>query len=315
MANIEVGGQSGKTLYVFIRNSSGQIWNGSAFVAYNVANWADYDISLTEQASSSYYVGTFPAGITTVGKYSIVCHRQAAGSPAAGDPIFAIGTFIFNGTGEEQGVRATIEDVRLDELIQVTTGGTPPTIGSIIDRIMNKNSGQTFDPTTDSLESLKDTGTGPSVGQIADAVWDEVLDGSHIVADSAAERLRAIDDKLPTGLISNFDEQADKVNLNNDQSLVTVGQVNALGTQAKADVNTEVLDVISVDVMSELASGAPPAGPTLRQAVMLLYMALRNKRTTTPAETTIFDSSGTEIAKANNSDNGTTFTKEAFGAP
>lgn len=315
MANMRCSGQTGKTLYFFVRNASDQIWNGSAFEAYNVSNWANYDIAATEQASSGHYVGTFPAGITAGGQYTLTAHRQAGGSPAALDPVFAVGSFNFNGSAEEGSVTAILESLRLDELVAVTAGGTPPTIGSMLDRMMNKNSGQTFDPATDSLEAVKDTGAGPSAGQIADAVWDEVLDGSHIVSDSAAERVRSIDDKLPTGTISDFNEQADKVNLNNDQSLITIGQVNALGVQAKSDVNSEVLDVMSVDTMAELASGAPPAAPTHRQAIMLLYMALRNRRTTTSAETAIFSSTGDAISKAGNSDNGTMFVKDAFGAP
>jgi hypothetical protein len=311
---IDVGSQSGLTLYFLIRNSSGQVWNGAAFEAYNSANWANYDIAATEQTSSGYYTATFPAAIPA-GKYSILAHQQSGGSPALGDPVIGVGSIFWNGTIEEQGIGTVLEAHRLDELVQVTAGVTPPTIGSFFDKIMNKNGGQTFDPTTDSLESLKDTGAGPSAGQIADAVWDEVLDGSHIVGDSAAERLRAIDDKLPAGTISDFDETANKVNLNNDQSLVTVGQVNALGATAKNDVNAEVLDVMAVDPVSELAAGVPPSNPTMRQALILLYMALRNKRTTDTSETQIYNSSGVAICKASNSDNGVIFTKDSFGAP
>ena len=311
---LEVAGQSALTVYFFIRNASGQIWNGAAFESFNGANWGNYDIAATEQSGSGYYSATFPAAITA-GKYSVIAHAQLGGSPASGDPVIGQGSVLWNGTAEEQGLGIVLENYRLDDIVLNSTGGTPPTIGSLMDRIMNKNAGQTFDQTTDSLEAIKDTGSGPSAGQIADAVWDEVLDGSHIVSDSAAERLRAIDDKLPTGTISDFNEAVDKVNLNNDQSLVTVGQVNALGTQAKADVNAEVLDVMAVDSVAELAAAAPPSTPTMRQALMLLYMALRNKRTTNASETDIYNASGGVICKASNSDNGTVFTKEAFGAP
>lgn len=311
---IDLGGVTGKTIYFIVRNSSGQVWNGAAFEIFNASNWATYDIAATEQGTSGYYSATFPATITA-GKYTIVAHRQVGGSPATTDPVFGVGIYYWNGTTEEPNIGSVVENYRLDDLVLNSSGATPPTIGSLIDRMMNKNAGQTFDQTTDSLEAIKDTGSGPSAGQIADAVWDEVLDGSHIVSDSAAERLRAIDDKLPSGTISDFDETLNKVNLNNDQSLVTVGTVNDLGTAAKAAVNNEVLDVIAVDTLSELASGAPPSAPTLRQAVILLYMALKNKRTTTASESNIHDSAGNIITKASHSDNGTTFTKEAFGAP
>lgn len=311
---LDLGGVTGKTIYFIIRNAAGQVWKTTLFEAFNAANWTSYAVAASEQGTTGYYSATFPAAITA-GKYSIVAHRQVGGSPATTDPVFGVGIYYWNGTSEQADIASIIEGYRLDDLVLNSAGATPPTIGSLIDKMMNKNAGQTFDQTTDSLEAIKDTGSGPSAGQIADAVWDEVLDGSHIVADSAAERLRAIDDKLPSGTISDFDETLNKVNLNNDQSLVTVGTVNDLGTAAKAAVNNEVLDVLAVDTLSELASGAPPSAPTLRQAVMLLYMALKNKRTTTSAESNIHDSAGNIITKASHSDNGTTFTKEAFGAP
>ncbi len=50
-----------------------------------------------------------------------------------------------------------------------------------------------------------------------------------------------------------------------------------LSTTQKADVNTEALDVVNVDTISELAQGVPATTPTHRQALMLVYMALRNR--------------------------------------
>lgn len=62
--------------------------------------------------------------------------------------------------------------------------------------------------------------------------------------------------------------------------------------------------------LAELSQGIPSATPTLSQAIMLLYMKLRNKTTTTDSELGIYNDAGTKIAKATLSDNGTTFTKE-----
>ena len=76
---IEVGAQSGLNLYSIIRNSSGDVWNGSAFVTYNSANWSTYAVTMTEQTSSGYYKATFPAAITT-GKYSFMVHQRLGGS-------------------------------------------------------------------------------------------------------------------------------------------------------------------------------------------------------------------------------------------
>jgi hypothetical protein len=312
---IETAFNTGQTLYAHVRSRSGQVWNGAAFEAYNSANWSTYDIALTEDSSSGYYKATFPAAISA-SKYTVLIYLQAGGSPTLGDPLVGSGSIVWDGTAEEIGVIQSLIDVNLNRLIAVTAASTPATVGSYIDLIMNKNGSQTFDPTTDSLEALRDSGSGPTAAQIADAVWDENLSASeHATANSTGERLRAIDEKLPTGTISDFDETANSVNLNPSQTSVTIGTVNALGTQAKADVNAEVVDVFRTDTLSELASGAPTATPTLATAVTLLYMALRNKATESASEFKIYNNSGTAICKATVSDSGVEFTREQLGAP
>jgi len=312
---IEIGTQTGLTLYAVIRNSSGQVWNGSAFEAYNSSNWSTYDVAMTEQSQSGYYTGTFPAAITT-GKYSFMVHLQQGGSPALGDPIYGGGNVAWNGTIEEQTMGSVLEAYRLDEFIHVAASPSSPTVNSFLDKMLNKNGGQTFDPTTDSLEAITDAGGGgPTAAQIADAVWDEVLDGSHAVSDSSAERLKAIDNKLPSGNISDFDESTDNVNLNASQTGVTIGTVNAFGSTATAQIATEMSDALRTDTIPELSSGVPPATPTLIQLMMYLYMAWRNQTTESTSESKIRNNAGTIITKASLSDNGTEFTKAQYGAP
>ena len=78
----------------------------------------------------------------------------------------------------------------LDHLIEVTTGVEKPTDGSYLDQVMNKDAGQTFDPTTDSLEKLGEA-TAPSAAAIADQVWDETL-ADHTSSGSTGEKLNGI---------------------------------------------------------------------------------------------------------------------------
>lgn len=113
-----------------------------------------------------------------------------------------------------------------------------------------------------------------------------------------------------TGLVS-VGTNNDKTgyDLNADQSGVTIGTVNALGAQAKADVNAEVVDVMTVDTIAELAQGLPPITPTIIQALMLAYMKLRDKVEQTSNLLEIHNDAGTVITKAIVSDDGTTFTK------
>jgi len=314
-AIIEIGSQSGLTMYSMVRNSSGQVWNGSAFENHNVVNWSTYKITMTEDSTSGYYKGTFPASITT-GKYSFFIYQQLGGAAAAGDYVVGQGSIYWNGTTEEQTISSILEGYRLDEIVNVAASPSTPTIGSFLDQLMNKNSGQTFNSTTDSLEAIKDAGSGgPTAADIADAVWDEVLTTSHTVSDSAAERLKAIDDKLPSGTLSDFDPSTDNVNLNSSQTGVTIGTVNQLGATATGQVNSEMTDVLGVDTIAELSSGAPSATPTIKSALMLIYMALRNESTQSQTEAKIKNNAGTVITKATLSDSGTEFTKGQYGAP
>jgi len=64
------------------------------------------------------------------------------------------------GAQAKQDVNAEMDtalaDVDLDHLIQVTAGAEKATIGSYLDKIMNKDGSQTFDPVTDSLEMVSE---------------------------------------------------------------------------------------------------------------------------------------------------------------
>lgn len=72
------------------------------------------------------------------------------------------------------------------------------------------------------------------------------------------------------------------------------------------------LGILTGPTLAELAQAVPPATPTFEEAVMFLYMALRNKLTVTSTEKSVFNDAGTKIAKATLSDDGTTFTKDEF---
>lgn len=255
-----LSGQTGLTLYVHIRNNTGAVWNGSAFVSWNASNWATYAVAMTEQTNSGYYNATFPAAITA-GKYSYFVYQQIGGSPAVGDIAMGAAQMFWDGTNEI-------------DFNSLTTG-------------------QKTDVNTQVVN-----------------VFNAAIPGSP-TANSPYERIKAIDDKLPSGTISDFDNSAETVNLGASQTGVTIGTVNALGSTAQGQVNDQVLDVLATDTVSEL-SAIPAATPTMRQILMLLYMAIRNKRTASTSEEKIYNSSGTAIATATVSDSGVTFTKENF---
>lgn len=116
--------------------------------------------------------------------------------------------------------------------------------------------------------------------------------------DTVVDAIKAVTDNLPNGGALT--------------DLATAAAIAALNDISAADVNAEVVDALGTDTISELSQGAPPATPTIKTALMLLYMNLRNKNTQTATEAAIYNDDGTKIAKATISDDGTTFTKEEF---
>lgn len=143
------------------------------------------------------------------------------------------------------------------------------------------------------------------------AALNTAIPGSP-TADSINERVKAIDDKLPTGTISDFDESINNVNLNASQTGVTIGTVNALGSTATSQVNAEVVDALFTDLISELTVGAPSSTPTIAKALMALYMAWRNSTTQSTTELKVRNNAGSVIFKAATTDSGSEFTKGQF---
>lgn len=86
------------------------------------------------------------------------------------------------------------------------------------------------------------------------------------------------------------------------------GSVGSLATQAKADVNAEVVDALNVDTYAEPGQEAPAATNTLVKKIGYLYKAWRNRKAQTATQYSLYnDDAATVDQKATVSDNGTTF--------
>lgn len=83
--------------------------------------------------------------------------------------------------------------------------------------------------------------------------------------------------------------------------------VGLVPVQVKAQVDAS----LGTDSIAQLSS-VPSSTPSLKTAVMFLFMALRNKRTTTSTTVAIYDASGAVITTAPRSDNGIVGTKDVF---
>ncbi len=129
-------------------------------------------------------------------------------------------------------------------------------------------------------------------------------------ADSINERIVAIDDLTQAGgagdlaaIIADTNElQGDwvdggRLDLIVDAILVDTGNLN----------DTAISEIGGI--------GDVPATPTLRQAVMLVYMWLRNNSQATATERRILNNAGTEVLDATMSDDGATFEQGILTAP
>lgn len=86
------------------------------------------------------------------------------------------------------------------------------------------------------------------------------------------------------------------------------GSVGSLASQAKSDVNAEVLDVLTVDTFAQPGQESPAATTTLGKMLAYLYKAWRNKHTQTASEYALYADDGTtKDQEAAVSDDSTTF--------
>lgn len=91
---------------------------------------------------------------------------------------------------------------------------------------------------------------------------------------------------------------------------VVAGLIAGLNNLSAAQVNAELLDVLTVDTFAEPGQGTPAATTTLANKLAFLYKAWRNKTTQTATTYSLFnDDAATVDHKATTSDDATTFTR------
>ena len=85
------------TLYARVFDSTGKVWNGTAFEVWVDGNVTDYDITVTDQ-SSGQYIGDFPS--TAAGRFKVNIYLQTGGTPAITDQVVEAGEILWAGTSE-----------------------------------------------------------------------------------------------------------------------------------------------------------------------------------------------------------------------
>lgn len=165
--------------------------------------------------------------------------------------------------------------------------------------------GGTYAVSSDSLEAIRDAGA--DMTDIQNAILGGMV-SAFTSAGTLAERIDRIPNFAPGGAggLPTVDASNYIAGLQG-----TINTLDSLRPLVSADVLTQVNAALE-QAISELSS-VPSANPSLRAALMFLYMSLRNQTTTTNGIQTIRNDAGTMITSASLDDNGTTFNKSKFG--
>jgi len=204
-------------------------------------------------------------------------------------------------------VDTALSDVNLDHLVGTATAIPAVPAGTYIDQIMDDGTAA-YDRTTDSLQALRDTEPHGTAMRGTDSAGTAA---NLATVDTVVDAIKAVTDLLPNaGALSDL-----AAILTDTAQIGAAGagltDLGGMSTGMKAEVNTEVADVVKTDTLAEVSQGAPPVLASLETKIAYLYTAWRNKITQTSSLQTMFADNGTTaLTKATVSDDGTTATKD-----
>lgn len=113
-----------------------------------------------------------------------------------------VNTLTAGGKAEVQAeAEDALEAYDLDHLIEVTAGAEEPTDGSYLDQIMHKDAAQNFDPTTDSLEAIRDALSSTTITTVATVVGDAVTVVPYTTWEFTLGDLPDLSDAAANGVI------------------------------------------------------------------------------------------------------------------
>lgn len=151
----------------------------------------------------------------------------------------------------------------------------------------------------DATISSRSTLASDTVDSAVQTAFNTAIPASP-TADSPYERIAALDDNYTA---------ARAVKLDNLDAAMTT-------RATPAQVNAEVIDVLSTDTQAEPGAGAPPATATLAAKIQYLYAGFRNRFTASNTERTLYADNGTTVmCKSTVSDSGSLYDRGEMGAP
>ena len=149
---------------------------------------------------------------------------------------------------------------------------------------------------------------------LLDAIPTTAMRGTDSAA-LASEVTAARMSELDAGTGGKMANQVDEIRTDTTEIGVAglgLGDLGGMSTGMKAEVNTEVDGALDTTI-PELGVAAPTATPTIRTALILLYMLVRNKLVVQTSGTDaieVYNDAGTKIASKTITDDGTDYTED-----
>jgi hypothetical protein len=270
---------------------TGQVTLASGSVLANLRNGAHGGDSATLELSSG-----------SLGNLSMASFSVATDVVIGGTFSVVINDLPWNANWDAD-VQSEVDDALiakgLDHLVFTSVSGTDIADNSIIAKLASKSATadwDSYDNTTDAMEANRDNIGTAGAGLTNINLPDQTM---NITGDITGNL---------SGSVGNVTGAVGSVTGNVGGNVT--GSVGSLATQAKADVNAEIVDALATDTYAEPGQGNPAATTSLAAKIGYLFKAWRNKKTKTATASNLYADDGTTIdQKTTDSDDGTTATR------
>ncbi len=269
--------------------------NGGAFAQTNNAAGATHD-------ENAYYGVPLDATDTgTLGALRVAIH--VSGALAVWDDFMVLPANVWDSL-------FGADKLQVDVVQWLGTACAAPTVAGVPEVDVTHMEGGT--QTVADLKDFADAGYDPATKKVQGVVLADActtLTGHTAQTGDNYARLGAPAGASVSADIAAIEAQTDDIGV----AGAGLTDLGGMSTAMKAEVNSEVADVLNTDTISQMAQQLPPSTPTFREAIMYLYQYFRNKRTQTSSEIKMYaEDETTVIAKSTIGDDATTFTKGEF---
>lgn len=277
----------------------------------NIANFSIENRSMGQPAGA-----TLAADVAAIKAETVLILADTDDIGVAGAGLTDLGGM---STGMKAEVEVEANDAlvaqKLDHLV-AAADGDDPVDGSIMAHIVSATEDwSTFVPSTDSLQALRDRGdaawvtaTGFALASVVGALNDTAAADEVTTGDTLVQYIKQLINILvgAPGVVTLKAAAAPASGVSLSEMIRAIyDDTNSLegtkipDTLSLANINAEV-DTALDTAISEISQGVPTATPTVRTALMLMYMALRNKLDVPTSGTDtleIHNDAGTRIAQ------------------